>query len=282
MFAKIIEVAEVLARKLSDGLLSPLSTSTEKIAGGIFILGLVAGVVIKIMPFVSSNGELDKKEIGFWEWCENQRTKSACDDYLKEYPNGAFKSLAEKIVKIADSDIAFVSDLSKKTHEDTEAVTLTKDWHTVDRYLVKEGLVKDTKTGLIWMRCSLGQQWNGITCDGKAEKYNWDDAIKSSNGFNSATYSDWRVPTFEELKTLVYCSGGMPKKWNDTSGDCSGDYFTPTIFAFVFPNTLVDGYWSSSFDYKDDNYAWVVSFIFGHGNHDPKYWGRAVRLVRRE
>ncbi|MCK5926074.1 MAG: caspase family protein, partial [Methylococcales bacterium] len=29
-------------------------------------------------------------------------------------------------------------------------------WKTIKHYQVKEGLVKDTKTGLMWMRCSLG------------------------------------------------------------------------------------------------------------------------------
>ncbi|MDO8827835.1 hypothetical protein, partial [Methylophaga sp.] len=36
-----------------------------------------------------------------------------------------------------------------------------------------DGTITDTKTNLIWQRCSLGQTWTGETCAGYAEGYNW-------------------------------------------------------------------------------------------------------------
>ncbi|MBI3776159.1 MAG: DUF1566 domain-containing protein, partial [Gammaproteobacteria bacterium] len=36
-----------------------------------------------------------------------------------------------------------------------------------------DGTVHDKITGLTWMRCALGQQWDGKTCAGTAARYAW-------------------------------------------------------------------------------------------------------------
>ena len=35
------------------------------------------------------------------------------------------------------------------------------------------GLVTDKETGITWTRCALGQKWDGTTCSGKANTYDW-------------------------------------------------------------------------------------------------------------
>ena len=62
-------------------------------------------------------------------------------------------------------------------------------------------------------------------------------------GDGFAGYSDWCLPTIEELRTLVYCSSGKPKTWNDTGKSCKGDYQRPTIASEVFPNTPTPTWW---------------------------------------
>ena len=42
-----------------------------------------------------------------------------------------------------------------------------------------DGTVLDTQANLQWMRCALGQTWNGQTCVGEAKQFNWNDAIKN-------------------------------------------------------------------------------------------------------
>lgn len=39
-----------------------------------------------------------------------------------------------------------------------------------------DGTVTDTKTGLIWMRCSMGQTWNNATCREMTNIYTWNQA----------------------------------------------------------------------------------------------------------
>ena len=59
--------------------------------------------------------------------------------------------------------------------------------------------VKDTQTGLIWQRCSLGQTWSGSSCTGTAATYNWANALQTAKNMGN----NWRVPNVKELDSLV-------------------------------------------------------------------------------
>jgi uncharacterized caspase-like protein len=186
-------------------------------------------------------------------------------------------------------------ELAKKAEElrlEAEKNKAEDGWKTINRYQVKDDLVKDTKTSLMWMRCSLGQDWNGKTCKGKATEYTWDDAMKAPNNFRFMDYSDWRVPTIEELKTLVYCDNGEEQTWNMNVSEYSRcdikDYKKPTIMNNVFPNTPSDFFWSSSPDANSETKAtissginvWAAAFHDGSATLWDTNSPSAVRLVR--
>lgn len=150
------------------------------------------------------------------------------------------------------------------------------------------GTITDSKTNLTWMRCSLGQQWTGSTCAGVAMEMNWNDALRTAMSFSYAGHSDWRVPTVDELDSLVYCSKGRKpsarpngKYVDDTNGQCLGDnYQRPTINITAFPNTSNSLYWSSSPDAYYSGGAWGVLFYDGDVCNGSKDDGYHVRLVR--
>lgn len=129
-----------------------------------------------------------------------------------------------------------------------------------------EGTVTDVQTGLQWMRFSLGQEWKGGTCTGEARKYTWQDALDAAETLNRqggyAGYRDWRVPTKEELQTLI--SG----RWS------------PAIDRSAFPNTPIGWYWSSSAYAYAPNNAWGVNFDDGHVSAFREVSYSYVRLVR--
>jgi hypothetical protein len=54
--------------------------------------------------------------------------------------------------------------------------------------------VKDTQTGLIWQRCSLGQTWSGSSCTGTATTYNWTNALQTAANMGNG----WRVPNIKD------------------------------------------------------------------------------------
>ncbi|MEB4592625.1 DUF1566 domain-containing protein [Candidatus Thiothrix sp. Deng01] len=128
------------------------------------------------------------------------------------------------------------------------------------RYMIhNNGTVTDTETGLMWKRCSEGQ--TGVDCGGEPATYTWDDAMsKFGKGVSFAGYSDWRMPTIDELKTLV------DKKQH------------PAINQTAFPNTPARWYWSST--EKDASGAWVVYFGSGLDLWSNRNFDFSVRLVR--
>ncbi len=127
----------------------------------------------------------------------------------------------------------------------------------------KDGTVTHKKTGLMWQRCSIGQTWNGTTCTGSASKMTWSKATKQTSTL--AGQNDWRLPTQNELKTII--------EYNNVN---------PAINLSVFPNTPGDGaFWSASVLADDPGYAWIVFFNNGSMfDADKNDNDDEVRLVR--
>lgn len=141
-----------------------------------------------------------------------------------------------------------------------------------------DGTVTDVTTRLQWMRCAIGQTWTGSICSGVASEHTGDVAEGLRSGF--AGHTDWRLPTIDELKTLVYCSSGQPVTWNTTGGICTGEYQKPTIDTDAFPNTPSSYFWSGSPLANYSNYAWYVYFDGGYADNSNRSYGRHVRHVR--
>ena len=127
-----------------------------------------------------------------------------------------------------------------------------------------DGTVTDPTTGLQWMRCSMGQTWDGTTCTGTASTYTWDQAVALTNAVPFAGQSDWRLPNIRELQTIL-----------DRS------VYSPSIDPAAFPNTPASNFWSVSTYAGDWDGAWIVNFDVGSaGNSYSKSSTFQVRLVR--
>jgi Protein of unknown function (DUF1566)/Chitobiase/beta-hexosaminidase C-terminal domain len=108
-----------------------------------------------------------------------------------------------------------------------------------------DGTVKDNATGLIWQKCSQGQN-NDATCTGAATTATWATAIAYCSGLGLEGKT-WRLPHVNELKTIV-----------DTTKATS-----PVIDTTAFPATVASYYWSSSTYAQTTTNAWFVDFVFG-------------------
>jgi hypothetical protein len=129
-----------------------------------------------------------------------------------------------------------------------------------------DGTVLDTQTGLHWMRFALGQTWDGKVNISEAKRYTWQETFNAADSFNQAGgfagYQDWRVPSIDELKTIIERN----KK--------------PAINHAMFPATPLSLFWSSTAAVNMVQSAWAVYFYGGSAYWYGKTSYYYLRLVR--
>jgi hypothetical protein len=111
-----------------------------------------------------------------------------------------------------------------------------------------DGTVTDTKLGLVWSKTLM---------DGKDRPY--DEAKAAVEGLGA----DWRMPTIEELLTLV-----------------DRTRYSPAIDTEVFPDTKSTWYWSSTPVAWHPAAVWVVNFGSGGSYDFLRNFNACVRAVR--
>jgi hypothetical protein len=150
------------------------------------------------------------------------------------------------------------------------------------------GTVTDNNTGLMWQKCTVGQ--NATTCIpyDTANHYNWYQATGTADptynpsGIQNACgtlntsklgdHTDWRLPTAQELQTIV--DYAIP------AGVVVFYYTGPTIRTAYFPYTIAGYYWTSTTYASYPSYAWVVDFYYGWDRSPDKSADNFVRCVR--
>lgn len=123
------------------------------------------------------------------------------------------------------------------------------------------GTVTHETTGLMWMRCSLGQEWEGSGCSGLAKPYYFSLALRTAQEHDFAGYGDWRVPNKNELESIV-------------EERCH----TPSINSVIFPDTNSTYFVSSSPHNMNSTYNWTVDFT--DGTVGRSFVSGRLRLVR--
>ncbi len=126
--------------------------------------------------------------------------------------------------------------------------------------------VTDQETTLSWMRCAVGQQWDGKSCLGQAQTVDWQDAmamVEQANSHKIGGHSDWRMPMVPELASIV-------------ERQC----FNPRMNTTVFPGASSEVFWSSMEKKGTKNYVYTLDFGGGQAVASDKQRLGAVRLVR--
>lgn len=130
-----------------------------------------------------------------------------------------------------------------------------------------DGTVTDLNTRLTWVKSGLANSETNpptpFTADGPWRKYTWENAILYCERLEFAGHSDWRLPNYKELVSILDLS-----KVN------------PAVDTRYFPDTRSDFYWTSTTSTYDPGRAWYVYFNLGYVNHLFKSWECYVRPVR--
>jgi hypothetical protein len=134
-----------------------------------------------------------------------------------------------------------------------------------------DGTLTDRQSGLMWMRCSLGQTWAGGDCRGEPSTYSWQSAQAAAGDLNRgggyAGHADWRMPHIPELAMIV-------------ERQCDN----PRINLALFPATPATFYWTATGRRGKglEGEGYLLSFGPEGAGHQSKDDLAFARLVRAE
>ena len=132
------------------------------------------------------------------------------------------------------------------------------------RFVTQEHIVVDLENKIEWLRCSVGQRWNGNECLGNIVNLSLDMVPKALEIANEQLGGDWRLPSKMELKSIVCKKCPSPK-----------------IDKNIFPNTDNAPYWTGDRSIFNSKFYVSVNFHTGFSfNRFSPIKELAVRLVR--
>jgi hypothetical protein len=132
-----------------------------------------------------------------------------------------------------------------------------------------DGTLTDTRSGMTWMRCALGQTWTGSHCSGQPQQFTWQAAQQAASAMNAsggyANHTDWRMPHIPELAMIV-------------ERQCAN----PRVNLALFPDTPATYFWTATGRRGpgQENQAYRLSFGPEGAGPDRKDQLHYARLVR--
>jgi len=175
--------------------------------------------------------------VGFTNGFDFYAHKYSGPRYVRVVRGGQSGSLGNLAIGLFDTvDSGYSDDVSSEAHIYTDN---------------GDGTVTDTSTGLVWQQA------------GSTNEMIWEQALAYCARLNLGGYTDWRLPTIKELRSLV-------------------DYncYKPAINTTYFPGTVSSFYWSSTTYAGNTLFAWGVKFHYGDGFCIQKGYHKYVRAVR--
>jgi hypothetical protein len=127
-----------------------------------------------------------------------------------------------------------------------------------NRFAEEDGTIKDNLTGLRWLKdgnCVAGDPGGVKYLDvaDQVSQFNHDPGSLNCDSYNVATHTQgWRLPTIVEFLSLMHVAPVTIKPDNSTSYNC-GDWLESQGFT-----DIINEYWSSTIDAKDNDYVWYV------------------------
>ena len=132
------------------------------------------------------------------------------------------------------------------------------------RFMTKDHIIIDLERQIEWLRCSVGQRWDGSKCSGNIVNLSLEIVPEAIKLANEQLGGKWRLPSKKELSSIV-CK------------ECP----SPKINKEIFPNTDNAPYWTGDQSIYNSKFYVSVNFHTGFSfNRFSPIKELAVRLVR--
>ncbi|GGD36130.1 hypothetical protein GCM10012288_07640 [Malaciobacter pacificus] len=224
-----------------------------------------------------TTGLITTQNIEIWSSTANPYGGSYYMGYVNSSTNIRVSGLPIRCIK-DDSTVVSTSSsfsLAKLSTGQTASYSNFDDGYykkgTARNYTKEKGIVIDKVTGLQWQD-DYSDNAGAITLKPWSTQTNYDaanyddtigdTAVTYCENLTLGDYNDWRLPTQEELESII-------------------DYskYSPSMNS-VFENTISDSYWSSTSSAKLSSQAWGVYFNNGWNFYAFKNANAYVRCVR--
>lgn len=154
--------------------------------------------------------------------------------------------------------------------DDSETWSCVEDTNNGLTWEIKssDGGLHDKNNSYTWFQPSLLEVVRGVANGGQCKGDSDCDTqsyVQTMNKKNYCGYSDWRLPTREEMLSIVSFESATSKL---------------TINIDYFPDALPSWYWTGSSNENHPDHAWYVLFRNGIALNDLKERAKHVRLVR--
>ena len=143
-------------------------------------------------------------------------------------------------------------------------LTVSNSYASESRFVIKDHIIIDLEHKIEWLRCSVGQRWDGNKCSGKIVNLSLDLVPDAINIAQAEAPSQLQETSKAELTSIVCKSCPSPK-----------------INVKIFPNTDNAPYWTSNRSIFNSKFYVSVNFHTGFSfNRFSPIKDLAVRLVR--
>jgi len=161
--------------------------------------------------------------------------------FIKRYPNIELTKVAEYQLSTIRKDVEIERlEIKRNTNYAIAGqyfVKVDKDGNYLNKDAAKWSCIYNDVNELYW------QVHNEINFDQTFTLKTIDSAITLVNQRMLCGFDDWRLPTKNEMQTIMLCREGKYAKTSDEYKSCKGDYLTPTINTQYFPFATEDIYW---------------------------------------
>lgn len=159
------------------------------------------------------------------------------------------------------------SNLATLNQNSKLALAKSKNLLNIANNLINKNVINDK----VWIDSETSISWQ---VEVESKKYTWDEAfeyIQKLNNEQYCGYEDWRIPTLDELKTLV----------TNEKYKCENGYeyrIKKSLLKSMYNNDDWASYWSSTTLSK--SFGHYLSFMYGCGYDTAKTNLKYIRCVR--